>query len=306
MNNKKKTVTIEERQWIAKHAVKKMGSTIQYDVMDVEKVVDKIMNDRKNEAMTPWVEIQPISEDMHKMPNKMPTFQKDPITGVHYGIAIGETDYGNPRWQKIQLHDHMSLNLDNRNDARIWSVLRFHPQIQGSPWQDDNPYYKIYDPVEEARIERSEIDAIKMAWDRVDKILDDPKAMVNFARFMGNELQENANYEIVRSLLLSSAKNNPYEFNKNWESKTRAFAEFFQSARALGIIMNEPDRGFLYKGISLGLSEQEAVKYLTQDNNVMTGISNELAEKDLVIKSVAKSMREEKVGSKENVTEDFE
>ena len=305
MNQVKQLVTIEERKWIAKHAVKEIGTTVKYLVMDVDKVVDKMMKDRENETMTPWIEIQPISEDMHKMPNKMPTYQKDPITGVHYGLLIDEDGFGNPRWQKPQLHDHVSLNLDKRDDAKVWAVLRFYPQIQGSPWQDDNPYYKIYDPVEDARVERSEIDAMKLAFDRVDLILDDPKAMVNFCRYAGEELAENSNYEIVRGKLLGRAKNYPFDFNRKWESKARSFGEFFQSARALGIIVNEPDRGYLFKGISLGLSSEEAIKFLGQDNAVMTGISNELADKDTVVKSVSKTM-EKRTSADNKVETDFE
>jgi len=282
-----------------------MGKKILYDVMDVDKVAEKIMNERKNLAMTPWVEIQPISEDMHKTPNRVATFQKDPLTGVLYGIAIDQDDYGNIKWQKIQLNDHLSLNLDKRDDARIWAAIRFHPDIQGSPWQNQNPYYKIYDPVEEARVENDEIESMKVAFDRVNKILDDPKSMVNFARYLGIELRDNANYEIVRGSLLRSAKNYPLDFNKKWESKNRSYAEYFESARALGIILNEADRGFVYKGVSLGMSRQDAIKYLGQDTAIMTGISNELSEKDIVIKSVAKTVHKNisKPGGADNENE---
>jgi len=287
----KKLIDLGERKWIAENAVKKMGSKVQYNVMDIDKVVDRIMSDRAKEAMTPWVEIQPISEDVHKTPNRVATFQKDPITSVLYGIAIDEDNFGNIKWQKIQLHDHLSLNLDKRDDARIWAVIRFHPDIQGSPWQNQNPYYKIFDPIEQARIERGEVEAMKVAFDRIDKILDEPKAMVNFARYLGEELMENSNYEIVRGRLLQSARNYPYNFNKFWESKERSFGEFFESARALGIIINEADRGFLYKGVSLGLNRAEAVKMLGQDTTITSSISNELSEKDMVIKNVAKSLQ---------------
>ena len=290
MKKKKLLITEDERRWIAKNAVKQMGKKILYDVMDVDVVADKIMEERKNQAMTPWVEIQPISEDMHKIPNRMATFQKDPITGVLYGIAVDQDEFGNIKWQKVQLHDHLSLNLDKRDDARIWAVLRFHPDVQGSPWQNQNPYYKIYDPVEEARIENSEIESMKLGFDRINNLLDDPKAMVHFSRYLGIELRENANYEIVRGGLLRFAKNSPIDFNRRWESKTRSYGEFFESARALGIIINEADRGFLYKGVSLGLSRPDAIKYLSQDSAVMNGINNELAEQDKVVQTVANTV----------------
>lgn len=291
-----------ERQWIAKSATIEMGSKVKYRIMDIDKVIERIKEERSKESMSPWVEIQPISEDMHKNPNRMPTFQKDPITGVYYGIAIDQDDFGNIKWQKIQLHDSISLNLDKRDDAKIWAVIRFHPDIQGSPWQNQNPYYKIFDPIDQARKERSEIELMKQAFDRIDTIVDNPKSMVNFARYLGEELMENSNFEIVRGRLLSVAKNNPVEFNNKWENKNRGYAEFFESARAIGVIQNEADRGFIYKGISLGISREDAIKYLSQDSSVMTGITNELAEKDIVIKNVANSLRPTKEKKQEDKT----
>jgi len=297
---KNQLVSMDERRWIAEHAVQKMGSKVLYDVMDVDKVAAKIMEERKKELMTPWVEIQPISEDMHKMPNRVATFQKDPITGVLYGIAIEQDQFGNIKWQKVQLHDHLSLNLDKRDDARIWAVIRFHPDIKNSPWQNQNPYYKVFDPIEEARIEKGEIELMKLAFERVDKILDDPKSMVNFCRYLGVDLRENSNFEIVRGSLLKQAKNYPANFNKRWDSKNRSHGEFFESARALGIIINEADRGFLYKGVSLGFSRPDAIKYLSQDTTIMSEISNELSEKDVVIKNVARTIKQQII----KITED--
>lgn len=289
----KQLVTIEERKWIAENATVEMGTKVKYRVMDVDKVVDRILLSRKNEAMTPYVEILPISEDLHKVPSRLPTFQKDPVTGVYYGIPIGEDDFGNPRWQKIQLQDNLSLNLDKKDDARIWAVIRFYPGLLGSPWQEQNPYYKVFDPIEKARADRNEVELMKTAFDHVDSVIKDPKAMVQFARFIGLELAENANYEIVRSKLLMEAKENPAEFIRKWDHKLRSYGEYFESARALGIIKSEPDRGFLFKGVSLGFSKEEAVKFLKNDTNVMTSISNELDEKDVVVRYVAKTLKKE-------------
>ncbi len=283
---------MEERRWIASHAIREMGSKIKYDVMDVDKVARRIMDERKKELMTPWVEIQPVSEDLHKTPNRVATFQKDPITGVLYGIAIEQDNFGNIKWQKVQLHDHLSLNLDKRDDARVWAVIRFHPDIKGSPFQNQKPYYKIYDPIEEARVEKGEIESMKLAFDRVDKILPDPKSMVNFCRYLGVELRDNANFEIVRGFLLKQARNHPLDFNRKWENKSRSYGEFFESARALGIVINEADRGFMYKGVSLGLSSADAIKFLSTDTTMMTAISNELVNKDIVIKNVSRTVKE--------------
>ena len=292
-----KLITLEERQWIAKNAVKMMGKTVQYAVLDIDKAVERITKQRAAKAMSPWIEIQPISEDMHKVPNRLATFQKDPITGVYYGIALGEDDFGNIRWQKLQLHDNISLNMDRRDDAKIWAVLRFHPDIQGSPWQIQNPYYKIYDPIDEARAEGKEIEMMKKAFDRVDILLTNPKNMVFFARYLGEELVENSNFELVRGALLRWAKKDPFEFNKKWENRLRSFGEHFQSAVALGVITNDADRGFMFRNIPLGTNDVDAIRTLSQDSNIMNSINNELAEKDKVVSMLKTEIEEEEKAS---------
>ena len=284
-----KLVTLEERQWIAKNAVIQMGQKLKYYVMDVDKVAQKIIADRQKAGMSMNVEIMPISPDMHKTPNRISTFQKDPITGVLYGIAISEDEYGNIRWQKIQLHDHLPLNLSKLDDARIWAVLRFHPDLKGSPWQLQNPYYKVYDPVETARRELTEVDAIKQAFDHIESILENPKAMVNFARFIGVELNESTNYEVVRGRLLQEARNHPFDFNKMWKYSGRAYGELFEAARSLGLIQSEVNQGFMYKGIPLGVTREEAIRTLQKDTRLSAAISERLRAEDKVVKTVEKS-----------------
>jgi uncharacterized protein YdcH (DUF465 family) len=289
----RKLVTLEERQWLAQNAVRMMGKNVQYPVLDIDKAVARIQDQRKNQSLSPWIEIQPISEDMHKVPNRVATFQKDPITGVYYGIVLDQDEFGNLRWQKLQLHDNISLNMDRISDAKIWAVLRFHPDIQGSPWQVQNPYYKIFDPIDEARAEGKEIEMMKKAFDRVDILLDNPKNMVFFARYLGEELVENSNFELVRGALLRFAKNAPTDFNKKWENRLRSFGEHFESAKALGIITNDADRGFMFRNIALGINPEEAIRTLSQDSNIMNSINNELAEKDQVIIQIQEELEKE-------------
>lgn len=289
----RKLITLEERQWLAANAVKKMGKNVLYPVLDIDKAAERIAKQRLADAMSPWIEIQPISEDMHKVPNRVATFQKDPITGVYYGIALDQDEFGNIRWQKLQLHDNISLNMDRKDDAKIWAVLRFHPDIQGSPWQVQNPYYKIFDPVDEARTEGKEIELMKKAFERVDILMDSPKNMVFFARYLGEELVDNSNFELVRGALLRFARKEPLEFNKKWEHRLRSFGEHFASASALGIITNDADRGYMFRNIALGINPEEAIRTLSQDSNIMNSINNDLAEKDKVVLKIKDELKKE-------------
>lgn len=288
---KTQLVSIEERKWIAQKAVIQMGTKIKYPIMDVDLVIKHMKELRSNNNSSPWIEIIPISEDLHKMPNKIPSFQKDPVTGVYYGLALSEDDFGNIKWQRPQLNDHLSLDLDKPNDARLWAVLRFNPDIEGSPFQNQRPYYRVYDPLEESRKQNNETIQMKKAFERVDLLLKDPKAMVNFVRYLGEDLVESSNYEIVKGKLLAAARYNPEDFNNKWQSKNRGFAEVFESARANALIALDSDRGFVYKDISLGLTKEEAFKYLQRDPTLLSSINDQLSEVDRVIINVSQSVK---------------
>jgi hypothetical protein len=284
-------VSIDERKQIAKSEFVEFGKKLKFKVIDIDKVAERIMKERKESGLSTYIEIQPISEDNHKVPNRVSTFQKDPKTSVYYGIAIGEDEYGNIKWQKIPIGDSLSLNLENESDAKIWAVIRFNPDIEGSPFQKSNPYYKIYDPVESARVRMAESNSIKLAFDRIDKIDQDAKAMVNFCRYLSIDLMPNSTYDIVIGELLNYARNYPFDFNKKWDNKHRAVIEMFESARSLGIIIKDLDKGFMFNGIQLGIDKLEAVKYINRENSVSSSISSKINSMDTVVDSVSKTIK---------------
>ena len=287
---KKELVPIEERQWIAKNAFLEMGSVVKHKIMDINKVVARMREQREARNLTDYLQVIPISPDLYKMPNKTMTFQKDPITGVLYGLPIDQDSFGNIRWQKIQLNDSLPLDLTKLNDAKLWAVLRFSSDIEGSPFQGETPYYKVYDPVDIAKAEREEIELMKECFDRINSFEGNAKEMVLFARFLGEDIIDSSNFDIVMGILLKKAKNYPAVFKKRWESKARSFAEKFYSGKALGIITDDAERGFLYKNIGIGLNEEEAIKFLAKDRNILSAINSEIDDKDLVVKNVLRDL----------------
>lgn len=303
---KKVLVTEEERRWIAKEATVEMGSRVTNKVIDLDKVVERIREHRKLKNLSPYVEIQPISEDAHKNPHRQATFQKDPLTGVLYGIAVESDDFGNIKWQKIQMSDNMSLNLDNNNDAKIWAVIRFSPNILYSPFQIINPYYKIYDPVDEALEIQKETRLMKEAFSRVDMLIKDPKQMVHFARYLGEDVMDNTNYEIVYGTLLTSARSNPEYFVNRWKNRARKFGEYFYSAVTLGIITQDANGGYMYNNLHLGLSRPEAIKMLARDPNIMNSISESLDKADDAVKNVKATMGKSDSGEANTENKDFD
>ena len=301
----KELVSMDERLWIAKSAFIEMGKNLKFKVMDVDKVVVRLRNERDRKTLSPYVELLPISEDKYKNISRLPTFQKDPITGVYYGIPVDQDEFGNMKWQKIPLHDHMSLNLDRTADAKIWAALRFYPLIEGSPFQDSNPYYKVYDPVIEAMREEREVEMMMQAFNRVNILEEKPKEMVHFARYLGEEIVESANYTIIRGMLMRFARRNPAEFNKKWDNRMRSFGELFQSAIATGVVSNNPERGYLFRSIPLGFTEEEAVNYLSKDGNICSSLVDEVNTVDKLVHNVTNTMPkpEKKTGKEKSVPE---
>lgn len=303
MNEERKLlVTIEERKQIQQEMSVEFGSKIKFRVIDLDKAVAKIREERARFSLSPYIEIKPISPDMHKLPSRTSTFQKDPITGVLYGIPINQDEFGNMRWQKIQIGDNLSLNLDNTNDAKIWAVIRFSPDLKGSPFQVQNPYYEVYDPVVIARTEMGEVAQMKKAFERIDAIKERPTDMVMFARYLGEEIRENVSLDILYNTLLKFARNYPGEFNRKWESKSRSYGERFATARAIGIITQDIDKGYVFRNIPLGLSEDEVVRFLSKDPNIMGAINDQIIEKDSVVKGIKTEMEYMAKKSKEEVT----
>lgn len=285
---KKVLVSIEERNWIKNEASIEMGKVVKQRVIDLDKVIARLREERKRYNLSPYVDIIPLSGDQFKVPNKMPTYQKDPVTGVLYGIPVGEDEFGNIRWQRLQLTDTLSLNLDNEMDARIWAVLRFNPDIQGSPFQKQYPYYKVFDPVDEAKATINEAKEMELAFDRVRALREHPKDMVFFVRYLGEDLRENANKEIIEGILLKYAKNYPNEFNKKFNAKDRGYAERFFTAKAIGVVENHPERGFLFRNVPIGITEEEAIRTLSTDSAIMSAVNSLIIENDKVIQTVTR------------------
>lgn len=304
MEKPKLLVSLEERKLIQREMSIEYGTKVKLRVIDLDKVIVRIREERAKFSLTPYVDIKPISPDMHKLPSRTGTFQKDPVTGIYYGIAIGQDEFGNVRWQKIQIGDSLSLNLDNNDDAKVWAVIRFNPDIKGSPFQVQNPYYEVYDPVEVARTEMGEVVHMKKAFARIEMIQEKPIDMVMFSRYLGEEIRDNASFDIVYNTLLRFARNHPEDFNKKWESKNRTYGERFASARILGIISQDVDKGYVYKNIPLGMTEEEAIRLLSKDNTIMSSINNAISEEDVVVNKMREEIEFNSKKVKEPVTTD--
>jgi hypothetical protein len=285
-------VTRDEREWYEKHASKLVGPEkgIQFPVIDVKIAAKHVKERINNEGGSRFIEIQPISENKYKNINKGMTFEKDPEFGLLYGICTGVDNVtGNPRWQKIYINDKFSLDTNRDADLQIWTVIRFFSGLAGSPFQAQLPYFKVYDPIVEAEKEAKKVEMLEQAFDRIRLVNDKPRELLNIVRWLGaGNLYEGISVTVLKSYLLKMAQLDPINFNRKWDSKDRSFAEILSAALQLNIIKQDPDRGITYNNIPLGVTEEEAIKFLRTDGNICQAVNRQVIESDHIAISLEK------------------
>ena len=274
-------VDITERKWIEENASKLVGKDngLKIKVLDMPKITARIKKEFKG-MKAPYITIRPISEDMHKSRSNTSAWQKDPVTGVYYGILTNLDDFGNPRWQKINIGDSLTLDMSVDSDVQRWAVLRFHPQVKGSPFSRETPYYKIDNPIENAKNQLKKSNDIKMALEKASKLEHKPKEAVAFLRFLGIDLMENSNIEIINGLLVNEAIKNPDGFLTKWDSKARSLGELFFSAKAVGVVSYNHGSGYTFGDIVLGSNEKESILRMAKDSGLATAIKTSTEDKD--------------------------
>lgn len=295
-------VTMDERTWIAKSAVQEMkNENFTYKINDLDKIIEKIRADREKVGMGMYIVIKPIRNSPFKTPSYGLTFQKDPITGVYYGIPNGKDQYGNPKWQRIPIGEYIQFDLNKDHDAKIWSVFRFHPSLKGSPFNGFNgarTIFELEDPGEEAKIEKAGLDQMRIAMERIDLILNKGKDLVNFARYLGENVNNKTGLSMLQSSVIKYMRKDPVEFNKKWENNYRTYVEVIHAGIDVGKIQDLPGSGIMYNNIPLGQSVEEAAQYLKTDRGIMNVLVHEIEEKDEVSKNIEDEIK--KFKSKKN------
>lgn len=292
-------VTMDERTWIAGNAVQEMkNENFTYKINDLDKMIKRIRTEREKAGMGMHIVVKPIKNSPFKTPSYGLTFQKDPITGVFYGIPNGKDQYGNPKWLRIPIGEYAQFDLNRDNDAKIWSVFRFHPSLKGSPFQGFNgarTVFELEDPGEEAKIEKAGLDQMRIAMERIDLILNKGKDLVNFARYLGENVNNKTGLSALQSAVIKYMRKDPVEFNKKWENSYRTYIESVYAGIDVGKIQDLPGSGIMYNNIPLGQSVEEAAEYLKKDRGMMEVIVHEIDKKDEVTKGIEEEIKKNKL-----------
>lgn len=196
---------------------------------------------------------------------------KDRKTGVIYGIPDGI----NPKtkqleFRRIQIEDNEVLDLSIAEDAMKWVVIKNCPYVQGSPNLGSNkPIFKIVDQIKEAETYLSK---------RVIK----RKAETIAEALTGDELLEQArnlglptkgiSVPVLHMNVIKSAEQNPERFMEIWDSPNKLEISVLKRAIAVGLVIEDRMKGYLYNTIPLGFTEPAVVEYLREHPQVRQAI----------------------------------
>lgn len=295
-------LTLEEREWISKNAVKEVGGGEgrTFRIADMRLLVKRLREQRFKENLSPIISVMPIREDVKKQHSYTFAVFHDRQFDVRYGIYQRLNKQGEPIFQRMELKETMDLDITKDDDAYFWLVARMHPRVQGSPFED-KPYFKIYDPSKEILGERNKMEELVKAIDRVKKM--NIKEKVYFLRYVGVPLLDSYNEDILDGLLFQFINQNPYIFNNKFESSTRSIHEIFHSALSLGIITYSPDKGYSFNGMKLANTDYDTITFISKDRVTFSAILDKIKSLDNILTSIEKkSEKLEKVTTPQGET----
>lgn len=254
------------------------GKDNKIQVVNMQKAIEKLIKDRESKKQSMVIELNAIKIDKHKELRDTISWAKDLRNGVYYGIPFGVHPDGNIKWRKIPLTERNSFNLRIRDEAAQWIVIRMHPHVKGSPYQDSDPLFQVYDPDIEARKEMEIAMQVKKAIDRAQRMKNSDT--LNFYRFTALPMPIDVTPRVIRSELLKLAMSNAKEFNDKYDNPARRLFELFRSAQSLGLVNYELEKGFSYKGQFLGFTDIEVIRFMGEDTIIATAMAQDVKSRD--------------------------
>jgi len=284
--------TLEEREYIAENEIITGGKVVNYSVIDVTKIAKRIIELVKKDLYPRYIQIIPLFKNEYKEPSRYYAYQKDPSTGVLYGLYIGEDNYSNPKWQKVMLSEVKSYDLMTLNDCKEWVACRTIPEIDGTPFAVAVPFYKVENELSQAKETINKVDKIRQAWDIVDELKITGREMIMFARYLGINFQKDVNKSVVLGKLYNFATDSPMEMIRAYTDNDKKLKELFETAKSLGIVQFDVERGYIFNNFPMGKDIPEAIKIIKTDQVLFTKMSNDVLRHDAQGNELDKQIKE--------------
>lgn len=235
-----------------------------------------------NEEICPkqgLIEVIPLKERKGFENNVKFRRVKDRATQCWIGIPEGiNDDTKKITYQLITVIGRRIYDLSNEKDRKEWICIKYSPYLQGSPNQDRNgaPLFKVYDKEKQA-VENLQKTRLKRKAAVIADVLEG-EDLNDMLRACGIGVAGLS--EIMKlNAITQFADENPDIFLKHWESPLRQEAFILKQAIEFDLIQVDNNIGLIYRTLSLGLTEQEAVIYLKEHPNVSTAIQTLVMQK---------------------------
>lgn len=279
-----------------KYAYKLEGANIPTKVIDLDAYAHDMVEDRKknNEAMI--IEVSPIIKRKQRDTNLGVTCVKDPFNNVLYGIFTGLDDYKNPLWARINMDNGITLNLENINDAKRWIIVRLHPRVQGSPFEND-PIFEVNDPTIESKKIYQRVQKTEKLFDIIGKM--NGAEIVDSLRYLGEPVTEQLTYKVAKSMLFKLVLDSTDLVYQKLTNKQKNLEAKIIAAVEYGIIENRSENGYIFNEMPLGISINDVMNYFESNKTVRDSILSEVGQKDVVSHNVQAEFQNIKKNDKE-------
>lgn len=254
------------------------SDTFKIKLADLEKFHEAYVAERKKNGMGMVIELKAVRIEKHKELRKTISFVKDPMTSIHFGVPIGLHPDKNIKWQKIILGEYNSFNLKIPDEAFRWYIVRIHPEVNGSPFQSSEILWDIYDADIEAKKETAKALKVASAINKAVKMK--KEEILPFHRYLSLALPPDPTPKKIKADLLIYAQNNSADFLEKFDSNDRKMWELYHSAKNLGIISYDIEKGFTYKGTFLGNSNLEVIRFFEEQSVITTAINSAVKKTD--------------------------
>ena len=204
---------------------------------------------------------------------------KDPRTNIVFGIPVGVDDKTHSlKFKRIRMTGSREFNLEIEVERKEFIMLKYYPGTLGSPYRSGPAKYEIHDPEAQAKANLEKGKERRRATAIADEIVYENEKiyeLMDFARVLG--LNPDLESEIViKSSVMDRAENDPVEFLKQWDnSKMRSVTAIFRRGLAVGLIKNEPGKGYEYSGQICGLTENACLSFFMERPDVLNGLDVE-------------------------------
>lgn len=196
---------------------------------------------------------------------------KDRITGLWFGEPIGVDPQDKQiRWKKYPLRMVNTLKMEVLSQRHEWAMISRSSIVEGSPNQSQRPLYKVIDS-ESENINFMQTIAIRDSAATIIKGMSGNQ-LIDFAPSIGFHPGAYSP-DALRTEFFRYIEKNSKKFMEIWNNPAREVLVQFKKAFQLGVVIRKTDPstgqflGFYYDEFPMGISESEAIAWLSQVKN---------------------------------------